>query len=75
MTQSGRDVDEFFRLRDEEAERTHTQALSGVLAVDTPLPGRTFSVVEELESAHLARTAVILLTGDDANPYLVLGWR
>lgn len=49
--------------------------VSGTNGAQIPVAGRSFSISVAAQNRHATRTAIVLLTGDDTRPYIVLAWR
>jgi general secretion pathway protein K len=78
LSSMGRDVDAILKSRfPGESVGSQDQGSLRTLSSSIPIAGRTFTITveAELNSRRSTRTAVILLTADNANPYLVLAWR
>jgi hypothetical protein len=73
----GRDVDAPMAARFGNGERESQNTTGdGMISPLTPLAGRTFAITVTIEGRLRGpdRKAVVLLTGDESNPYLTLAW-
>jgi general secretion pathway protein K len=78
MKRVGQDIDEVLTARlAGMTQGSQAEVPPATVSPTLSLIGRTFSIAVEAMDANDSRkrTAVVLLTGDDTNPYLVLSWR
>jgi general secretion pathway protein K len=59
-----------------EASRSLTLASADTTSAPLAQSGGTFLITAEVHvgKAHLVRSAAVMFTGDDSNPYVILGW-
>jgi general secretion pathway protein K len=77
LNRAAHGVDDLLRARSSGTEQgSQSQSTGATLQPAIPIVGRTFSIsVTANGEDRTTRTAVVLLTNDQTNPYLLLDWR